>query len=191
MKTMRRGLLTLLLGLGGLAAAAADQLPGDSLYRLQLPLTTQAQQPLKMSGLAGKPAVITMFYGSCKLACPVTLHSMQSIVAKLPADKRAGVTALLVSLDPKGDNAATLAELAQSHDMAAAPWLFAVSDNDRDTRTFAAAVGLRYRRLASGEINHSTRIVVTDTQGRIVAATENTAPEGDPDIIEALKNQLH
>lgn len=183
-------LACLLTGSGLLADEAKTALPGDSLYRLAVPLTSHQGGPLDLHSLAGKPALITMFYGNCKLACPVTLHSVQSIVNALPADKRSRLTVLLISLDAKNDNAASLAMLAQEHQMAAIPYLLAVSDTDRNTRTLAAALGIRYRRLSNGEINHSTRLLVTNAQGQVQLSSENMAPAGDPAIHAALAQQL-
>jgi protein SCO1/2 len=179
-----------LLASAALLAAETAALPGQSLYRLPVPLQTDRSGAIKLDSLAGKPALLTMFYGDCKLACPVTLHSMQSIVAKVDAAQRGKMTALLISLDPKGDNAGKLAGLAKEHDMASSPWLFAVAGSDHDTRTLAAALGIRYRRLANGEINHSTRLLVTDRLGNVVASSEDMRPDGDPAIVEALTAQL-
>lgn len=195
MNKLRVGLLAALLLSSAIACQAAESgstsaLPGDSLYRLTTPLTSQRGEPFSMASLTGRPALITMFYGSCQLACPITLHNMSSTVAALSSAERAGLNAVLVSLDPKGDTPATLKQMAQEHGMAGNNWVLAVSDSDPDTRGFAAALGIRYRRLANGDINHSTRILVTDRQGRVVATLDDVAPDPAPAILQALHRQL-
>lgn len=180
-----------LVAIGQAAASdATAALPGDSLFRLDVPLTTHRGSKLELTSLAGKPALITMFYGNCQLACPVTLHSVASIVKALPADKRSQLTVLLISLDPKNDNADSLAMLGKEHQMSDVPYLFAVADSDRDTRTMAAALGIRYRRLSNGEINHSARLVVTDPQGNVLMTSEDIRPGGAPGVIDKLAKQL-
>ncbi|WP_374353284.1 SCO family protein [Chitinimonas sp.] len=179
--------------LGGISAQADKSqasLPADSLYRMTVPLTNQQGAKLELGDLAGKPALITMFYGNCAVACPVTLHSVQSIVNSLPAEQRGELTVLLLSLDPAKDTAATLQGLAKTQQMQDTPYLFAVGKNERDTRALAAALGIRYRRLSNGEINHSSRLVVTNAQGQINFTSDNLAPAGDPAVRNALTHML-
>jgi protein SCO1/2 len=170
--------------------AANPALPGDSVYGLVLPLTDQHAAKVNLAALAGRPALITMFYGNCKLSCPVTFHAMTATVAALSDAERAKLAAVLISLDPPNDKPAVLASLAHEHGMDGSMWQLLVSDNDFHTRTLAAALGIRYRRLGSGEINHSSRIVLTDSQGRIIASTENVGPMPDPALLDALHQQL-
>ncbi|WP_046156390.1 SCO family protein [Chromobacterium vaccinii] len=190
MRGWKSGLAACLLALASSGAWAGNDLPGDSLYRLDAPLTTQRGDALQFSDLAGKPALITMFYGDCKLACPIVMGGVKSIIAALPARERDRATVLMVSLNPGGDTPASLAHLAGEYGIQARNWLLAVGKSDEDTRGVAAALGIRYRRLDSGEINHSTRIVVTDRQGRIAASTEDIGPKPDPAVVKALRALL-
>ncbi|MEO2219876.1 SCO family protein [Chromobacterium vaccinii] len=186
MRGWKGGLAACLLALASSGAWAGNDLPGDSLYRLDAPLTTQRGDALKFSDLAGKPALITMFYGDCKLACPIVMEGVKSIIAALPARERDRATVLMVSLNPGADTPASLSHLAGEHGIRARNWLLAVGKSDEDTRGVAAALGIRYRRLDSGEINHSTRIVVTDPQGGIAASTEDIGPKPDPVVVKTL-----
>jgi protein SCO1/2 len=49
-------------------------------------------------------------------------------------------------------------------------WTFA-SASDSDARKVAAALGVSYRRLPTGEFDHSLLITLLDSEGRIVAST--------------------
>ncbi|ERE03424.1 SCO family protein [Pseudogulbenkiania ferrooxidans] len=187
MRGWEGGLAACLLALASSGGWAGNDLPGDSLYRLDAPLTTQRGDALQFSDLAGKPALITMFYGDCKLACPIVMEGVKSIIAALPARDRDRATVLMVSLNPGADTPASLSHLAGEHGIRARNWLLAVGKSDEDTRGVAAALGIRHRRLENGEINHSTRIVVTDPQGRIVASTEDIGPKPDPVVVKALR----
>ncbi|ATP28586.1 SCO family protein [Chromobacterium violaceum] len=190
MRVWKSGAAACLLAFASHWAWAGGELPGDSLYRLEAPLTTQRGDALKFSDLAGKPALITMFYGDCKLACPIVMEGVKSIIAALPARKRDRPTVLMVSLNPGTDTPASLSHLAGEHGIRARNWLLAVGKSDEDTRGVAAALGIRYRRLDSGEINHSTRIVVADKDGRISASTEDIGPKPDPAVVKALRALL-
>jgi protein SCO1/2 len=52
-------------------------------------------------------------------------------------------------------------------------------------RKLAATLGIQYRRLASGEFNHSTVIEVLDRQGRI-AARSGKLGAADTTLVKAL-----
>lgn len=177
--------------LAGLAAwcslAMAATVPGDSLYQLREPLADQNGKPFQMAELAGKPALLTMFYGSCQLACPLVIHNMQTTMAALPPAARGKVEALLISLNPREDKVVTLKQLAKEHGMDGAGWLWLMSDSDEHTRGLAASLGIRYRRLESGAINHSTRILLLDGQGRIAAAVDDVGPNPDPTLVAKLR----
>ncbi|MEO3958469.1 SCO family protein [Chromobacterium piscinae] len=190
MRRRKSGLAACLLALASSGGWAGNDLPGDSLYRLDAPLTTQRGDALQFSDLVGKPALITMFYGDCKLACPIVMEGVKSIIAALPARDRDRARVLMVSLNPGADTPASLSHLAGEHGIQARNWLLAVGKSDEDTRGVAAALGIRYRRLESGEINHSTRIVVTDKEGRIIASTEEIGPKPDLVVVQKLRALL-
>ena len=60
-----------------------------------------------------------------------------------------------------------LQKAAQAHGCDAR-WTLARCD-ERTAREVAAALGIQYRRLASGEFNHSSTIELLDHEGRIAA----------------------
>jgi protein SCO1/2 len=77
---------------------------------------------------------------------------------------------LAISLDPARDSPAALAALAARHGLDTPRWTLARAANG-DVRRVAAALGVRYRMLPDGEINHSTVIALLDADGRIMATT--------------------
>lgn len=169
-------------------AAPAAPLPGDSLQRLSVPLRDQADHPFTLADEHGPATLMTMFYGDCQIACPIILEGVKRTVEALPAAQRAHVHVVLVSLNPGVDTPATLEKLAQLHDMPAATYRLAVAADDAHTRMLAAALGVKYRRLANGEINHSTRVLLVDAQGRIVASSDTLSVEPDPALVSALQS---
>ncbi|MES2300396.1 MAG: SCO family protein [Pseudomonadota bacterium] len=176
--------LPLLCGAGAPAA-----LPADSLYRLAVPLTDSVGKQFDWSEMAGHAVLVTMFYGDCNTACPIVLENLQQTVAalKLPA---ARLSVLMVSLDPLRDTPKSLAKLAQSHHLDPALFRMAVSSDDTHTRALAAALRIKYRGLAGGEINHTTRICLLDANGKVVASSTELSTVPDAAFLAQLKAAL-
>jgi protein SCO1 len=162
-------LFPLLLALGT-AAAAADTLPGDSLYQLPLPLETQERREAALAVHRGHPVVISMFYGSCPHVCPMLIARIQQLERGLPEASRPRLRVLMVSLDPARDTPGKLRDLAARHRADLARWTFART-GEGSVRKLAAALGIQYRQLPDGEFNHATVLTLLDREGRIVART--------------------
>lgn len=128
-----------------------------SLYELGIPGVDAAR---------GKPVLLTMFYGSCAVACPAVIEHLKRVVADAPRDVRV----LLVSFDAARDTPERLAELAKTHGLDARWTLIAPGDDP--ARELAAAIGFRYRKLAGGEFFHGSTIVLLDEAGRPITKTE-------------------
>jgi protein SCO1/2 len=122
---------------------------------------------LGISGLdsaRGHRVVLTMFYGSCAVACPAVIDHIKRVVGTRD------VRVLLVSFDATRDTPARLAELVRTHGLDARWTLLAPTEND--ARELAASIGFRYRKLASGEYYHGSTIVVLDEAGRTITKTD-------------------
>jgi protein SCO1/2 len=128
-----------------------------SLYELEVPGLDAAR---------GKPVLLTMFYGSCAVACPAVIDHLKKVVADSPRDVRV----MLVSFDAARDTPERLAELRGVHHLDARWTLIAPGDNA--ARELAVSIGFRYRKLASGEFFHGSTIVLLDGEGRPVTKTE-------------------
>jgi len=183
-----RAVLLCLCAIAALAHAAAP-LPQTSLYRLAVPLTDSAGQRFDWRELAGRPALVTMFYGDCNTACPIIIESLQRTVAKLKPG-RAGLTVLMVSLDPVHDSPATLADLAAKHKLDAHVFRLAVAANETHTRAMAAALQVKFRALEGGVINHTTRVSLLDTGGSVVASSTALGADPDPAFLDQIRKTL-
>jgi protein SCO1/2 len=111
-----------------------------------------------------------MFYTSCPNVCPLLLAAIQRFEAALSPTERARLRVTVVSLDPQRDTPQALKAVAGRHGVDAGRWTLA-RVADPDVRTLAAVLDLRYRRLPSGEFNHSSVIELLDAEGRKVAKT--------------------
>lgn len=166
-----------------------SKLPSDSLYRLSIPLTDAQNRHFNLQDLPGHPVIITMFYGDCATACPILLENLQQTMAALKPE--AGkLSVLLVSLNPANDTASTLASLSEIHNLDPHIFRLAVSTNDSHTRALAAALHIKYRKLSSGEISHSTNICLVDVTGKIIASSTQLSTAPDSDFLMKIRSAL-
>ena len=182
---MRRALLALFL-LAGLAggAQAAGALASGSLYQSDVTLTNQNGRTFHLADLRGQPVLISMFYSSCQMVCPMIFETIRATLAKGGKPAQDGVRVVMITVDPERDSVGVLRKTAADHS-AGDHWQLARADSS-GTRAVAALLGVQYRRLADGDFNHSSTILLLDTDGRISART-NTLGATDPKLVEAMR----
>lgn len=169
------------------SAAPSGPLPGDSLYQLPLRLVDSAGVEHPLGVHRGHPTLVSMFYASCPAACPMLIHDLQAIEARLAPTERDDLRVLLVSFDPDRDTPEALSALAVERHVDLQRWALA-STPEADVRTLAATLGISYRRLENGHYNHSAVITLLDRdgvpRGRIEGLSQ--APEALVEAIGAL-----
>ena len=170
----------------GLANAA---LPATSLYQLPMPLTDSAGRHADWRELAGKPALVTMFYGDCNTACPIIIENLQRTVAAL-RPKQGQIAVLMVSLDPLHDSPASLADLARKHKLDPRVFHLTVAADETHTRALAAALQVKYRAIDGGAINHTTRVSLLDAGGSVVASSTQLGADPDPVFLAQIRQAL-
>jgi protein SCO1/2 len=175
-----------LISLGAIACAplawgaTVPELPGNSVYQLQAALTDQDGRAFELAAMRGNPVLVSMFYSSCEMVCPLIFETIRMTLQSLPGS----VKVLMLSFDPARDSVAVLKKTAQAH-ACDARWTLARGD-DNTVRNVAALLGIQYRRLASGEFNHSSTIELLDNEGRIVARSA-TLGAVDPALVKAAR----
>jgi protein SCO1 len=181
-----RRLMLSLLAAGMLAPAHAAAPNGNSIYALSVPLTDQNGRDFRLAELRGGPVLISMFYTSCEAVCPMIFETLRLTLARLPERERGAVRVVMVSFDPTRDTVVALKRTAQAHGVDGDRWTLARAD-EAAARQIAAVLGVQYRRLASGEFNHSSEIVLLDAEGRIV---QRSAMLGavDPALLQSLRS---
>jgi len=155
-------------------AAGAD----DSIYHLTGAFRDQAGSNARLDVGRGHPVVMSMFYASCTETCPLLIAEIHRIEESLTPALRGDVRIVLVSLDPERDTPAALAKLAERHRVDQTRWRF-LTGPDGAVREVAAVLGVRFRRLSTGAIDHSSVIAVIDRDGAIDTRVDAMAP-GDP-----------
>lgn len=145
------------------ATAVPAPITNYSLYDLGSEWRDQHGAERSLASLRGKPQLISLVYTSCASICPFTVAAMQLVEQKV--GDRAGY--VLVSLDPSNDSPERLAEYAAERQLT--PRWTLLSGPEGSVRELAALIGVKYRQVASGEIDHSSTLTILDGDGRIVA----------------------
>jgi protein SCO1/2 len=149
----------------------------SSLYALHPKLVDQGGHAISLDLFRGHPVLVTMFYGSCRFACPMLISEVRRIEASLPPAARADLRVLLVSFDPERDTPAALRAIADRMALDTSRWRIATAPDD-DVRVLAAALGIQYRRLDNGEFMHSSVITALGRDGTPAAREDGI---GEPD----------
>ncbi|HLZ96815.1 MAG TPA: SCO family protein [Steroidobacteraceae bacterium] len=170
-----------------LTRAGSSDLPGESLYRLPVTLTTAAGTPMKLSALRHRPLIVTMFYSQCASVCPLLTAQLQRIVRRLSVRERRQVAVLMVSFDSTRDTPEALRAFAVEHHLAR-NWVVARASAS-DVRLLAAALGIQYRELADHTFNHSAVISVADREGVVRAQTSDLA-DSNGSFVTAVRRRL-
>ena len=165
-------------------AAAPAGLPGDSIYQLPAALVDQDGKPFELASLRGTPVLVSMYYSSCQMVCPMIFETIHMILRALPAAELDVMRVLMVTFDPERDTVPVLKKTAQDRNCDA-HWTLARSDATT-ARKIAATLGIQYRRLADGEFNHSTVILLLDREGRIAARTGKLGA-ADPAFVKSVR----
>ena len=179
---MKRLFLILML----LAAVVRADAP-ESVYQLDVALTNQSGEQHQIDKHRGHPVLVTMFYGSCPMACPLLIDTMRSIERTVSPAQRAEMRFLLISIDPDRDTVANLNALANSRKLDTTRWTLARTDAT-SVRKIAAVLGIQYRRLPDGGYNHSSIVTLLTPEGEI-AYQSSVLGTPDPELIAALQRK--
>ena len=187
MKHLLPGLCVSLLLICG-SALAATPLPGDSVYQLDVQLTRQDGHVQTLAARRGRPQLVTMFYTSCTMVCPMIIDTVKMTRKAIGEPARDRLDILAVSFDPARDDVPTLHKYADTRKLDPRHWTLAQT-TPSTTRQLAALLGLQYRQLPDGEFNHSSELILLDADGRIVARTD-VIGRLDPAFVTAARGLL-
>ncbi|WP_342616245.1 SCO family protein [Rhodoferax sp. GW822-FHT02A01] len=164
-------------------------LPADSVYQLGVPLSDQNGRSFLLKEHLGKPVLVSMFYTSCKFVCPMLIDSMVLTQQGLSLPEQSRLDLLLITFDPERDDVKKLKSVAVARQVDGGPWTLARADS-MGSRKLAATFGIQYRQLPDGEFNHTTVMVLLDSQGRIVGRSKKMGVP-DPDFIQLVQKTIH
>lgn len=169
-------------------AVPTAALPATSLYQLPATLNNQDGKPFKLRDLRGHPVVVSMFYNSCEFVCPMLIDTMRQTQQALDADTRDHLAMLLITFDPARDDLKALKKVARQRELDPVHWTVARTDA-ASVRKIAATLDIQYRRLESGEYNHTTVLVLLDSDGRVLGRTGKIGAV-DPAFVKLIKDTV-
>lgn len=181
-------ILGLMLLLGCASARAASPLPPDSVYQLQLSLTDQAGHAAPLAAHRGTPQLVSMFYTSCTMVCPLIIDTLKMTRKAVGSPDGRQLHVLAVSFDPARDDVPALQHYARQRQLDPSVWTLARTE-PADVRQLAALLGLQYRQLPDRDFNHSSELILLDRDGRIVARS-SIIGRLDPDFVAAVRKTI-
>jgi protein SCO1 len=94
----------------GLAVSDPKQAP-------PLALKSYLGAPVNIASFRGKAVLVTFLYTHCPLACPLITSKLHTALSEMSAAERRRVEVIAVSVDPRGDTPATVAQFLADHGM--------------------------------------------------------------------------
>lgn len=161
---------------------------GSSVYQLESEWKDQRGKSLSLLSLRGNPRLVVMLFTMCETACPLIVEDLKEIASEIDAKTKNKIEVSIFSLDSFRETPKTLAEFALKRDLPANWSLF--TSKSEAVAELAAALGVRYKRLASGDYIHSNVIYFLNGDGEVLAQKEGIkSPRVDflKKIIPALR----
>lgn len=144
-------------------AQSAAPLPSTSVYALAGTWTERSGASQTLASLRGEPVVLALVYLSCSMSCPLVTSDMLAVQTALRAAGPSNTRFVMITFDPSRDSLAALQAHASSRGLDA-QWSL-LRGSPADVRRIAVALGVSYRRLPSGDFDHSNIITVLDRDG--------------------------
>ena len=167
----RRMVLGSLLSAGWLAHAAPARpaVAGSAVWDLPGLWEDDQGQRVTLSDWAGRPALLTMAYGSCRKICSTSLRLLQQ--AQQEADARGlELSVIVVSLDPRVDTPASWRQFRAERGLQRPNWHF-LAGAPAQIRRVAGLLEMKYW-VYDDHVLHDLRIAAVDASGHIVARVD-------------------
>ena len=166
---------------------AKKNIATDSIYNLDSSWINQDGTEIKLSNYLGKHVVISMVYLKCKFSCPLTVAQMKEVEKTLLPEIKNNTQFILVTFDTAHDSPKVMLKYAQKNKIPLSNWTFLTAKNESSVRQLSTLIDFKYKKLESGEFEHSYAIIALDKEGRIIGRTEGS--EMMPTLISDLLNK--
>ena len=153
-------------GHGSLDVERPAPLSGSSIYQAGSEWTDMNGNLVRLRSLRGRPVALAMVYTNCTTACPLIVANLQLIESALSAEARERVWFALASFDSARDRPAVLKKFAADRELDPSRWRLFHGDRAA-VRELAMMLGVRYKRNAGGDFDHSNVITFLDRDGVI------------------------
>lgn len=163
---------------------SVPRLTETSVLQLDSTWKNQKNESVKLSALQGKPRLLVMLFTKCETACPLIVEDTKQIMRELDSKK---IDVSFFSFDSFRETPETLLDFAKKRKLPADWTLFTADANA--VAELAAALGIRYKRLPSGDFIHSNVIFFLNKDGEVVAQKEGLkSPSAD--FIKKIKQTI-
>ncbi len=135
-------------------------------------LKNQFGNSISLAQFKGKPVVLTFLYTHCPDVCPLTAEKLHTTMQNLGKDAQQ-VAVLAVSMDPKGDTAATAQNFSKVHKLGDY-FYYLLGTHDELAPVWASYSVDAQAATSSGAVSHSSAIYVIDKQGRERVLLDNS-----------------
>lgn len=160
-----------LMGVSQAQAKTATIFPAARL-RSSLPmpafqLKDQDGQVITPADLKGQVTMVTAVYSTCTTACPMMLKNIRSVLDQLTPAERKELSMVAFSLNPEADTQELRSMIAQAYGFDNERFHF-VNGATAEMNTLLDQLGVsRTRDAKTGELVHSSLLLLLDREGRI------------------------
>ena len=168
-------------------AIESSSLPGNSLYHINSKWINQDNSTVHLNEFAGKPRLIAMVYTKCTTACPLLVRDIKSMTSKIPKALADKINIDLFSFDSESENSKSLQSFKEKYKLGES-WS-AYSGSKGSVSELAAALGIQYKKLPSGDYIHSNVVFFINENGEVVAKHEGLGRDVS-EFIKKIENAL-
>lgn len=133
-----------------------------------VPLIDQKGTPFRFSDLHGEVVLVTGIYAACTTACPEIIKETRALLADLPANERAGVRVVALTLNPEYETAELMDLMAQSQGFTHPEFRYVNTERPVDMLALLSRLQFsRVRNPETGVIEHVNLFLLVDRRGQI------------------------
>jgi protein SCO1/2 len=133
-----------------------------------LSLRNYLGERIDISDYRGRVVLVTFLYTHCLDLCPLTASKLHEALLRMPAGEASRVATVAVSVDPRGDDRATVTAFLRAHEMTGR-MSYLVGSASELGRTWAAwRVGSRRERANPSAVAHSALVYGISASGRLM-----------------------
>jgi len=151
---------------------------GSSILRLGSVWKNQKGEDVNIGSLKGSPRLLVMLFTRCETACPLIVEDLKEIAKELEVAHARKMSVSIFSLDSFRETPESLTQFSVKRKLPP-HWELYTSNADA-VAELAAALGVRYKRLPSGDFIHSNVVYFLNNEGEISARKEGIkSPRAD------------
>ena len=172
---------------GAVIAADSDAAPGTATSWTHVHFVTSEGALTNIAATDGRVRVVTMMYTHCPGSCPLALATLRRIEGSLTVKERSRLSVIALSLDPEQDTVANLKAFSRTS-VVSPRWILG-RPSTSDVPVLARALGVNYRIVGDGYVDHQSAFVILDARGRVLSRTGRTQ-DADPAFMAELRRAL-